>query len=170
MFAAFNTLHVFNLLEIVYLILIWHRMNHSVKRRRQTLHQTHHHYYLNISVGLQAANFTDWRIKSNRKKIDSVARIESKFFSRIGMLYLMRYVLKSGNSLNSVFNSRILYDRHAANIHTLLLLVFHHPSLFHSRLKASFSANRLQSSFPSGRDVARILSLGGLKPMASASL
>ena len=47
-------------------------MNHSVRRRRQALHQTHHHYYLNISV--EAANFSDWRIES--KKIDSVARIE----------------------------------------------------------------------------------------------
>ena len=39
-------------------------MNHSVKRRRQALHQTHHRYYLNISV--QAANLSDWRIESNR--------------------------------------------------------------------------------------------------------
>ena len=46
-------------------------MNHSVKRRRQALHQTHHHFYLNISV--QAANLSYWRIE----KIDSVARIES---------------------------------------------------------------------------------------------
>jgi len=63
-------------------------MNHSVKRRRQALHQTHHHYYLNISV--EAANLSDWRIESNRKKIDSVTRIESNrietFFARIGML------------------------------------------------------------------------------------
>ena len=50
-------------------------MDHSVKGRRQALHQTHHHYYLNISV--EAANLSDWRIESNRKKIDSVARIES---------------------------------------------------------------------------------------------
>ena len=50
-------------------------MNHSVKRRRQALHQNHRHYYLNISV--EAANLSDWRIESNRKKIDSVARIES---------------------------------------------------------------------------------------------
>ena len=42
-------------------------------------------YYLNISV--QAANLSDCRIESNRKKIDSIARIESKlFFARIGML------------------------------------------------------------------------------------
>ena len=34
------------------------------KRRRQALHQTHHHYYLNVSV--QAANLSDWRIESNR--------------------------------------------------------------------------------------------------------
>jgi len=32
-------------------------------------------YYLKISV--QAANLSDCRIESNRKKIDSVARIES---------------------------------------------------------------------------------------------
>ena len=61
-------------------------MNHSVKRRRQALHQTHHHYYLNISA--EAANLSDCRIES--KKIDSVARIESNrietFFARIGML------------------------------------------------------------------------------------
>ena len=36
------------------MILIWHRMNH----------QTHHLYYLNISV--QVANLSDWRIESNR--------------------------------------------------------------------------------------------------------
>jgi len=47
-------------------------MNHRLKRRRQALHQTHHHYYLNISV--EAANLSDWRI-------------ESKLFARIGMLY-----------------------------------------------------------------------------------
>jgi len=47
------------------MILIWHRMNHSVKRRRQALHQTHHHYYVNINV--EAANLSDWRIESNRK-------------------------------------------------------------------------------------------------------
>jgi len=51
-------------------------MSHSVKRRRQALHQTHHHYYLNISV--EAANLSDWRIES--KKNYSVARIESKLF------------------------------------------------------------------------------------------
>ena len=66
-------------------------MNHSVKRRRQALHRTHHHYYLNISV--EAANLSDWRIESNRKKIDSVARIElnriETFFARIGMLYYL---------------------------------------------------------------------------------
>jgi len=47
-------------------ILIRHRINHSVKRRRQALHQTHHHYYLNISV--EAANISDSvvRIESNR--------------------------------------------------------------------------------------------------------
>ena len=45
-------------------MLIWHRMNHSVKRRRQALHRTHHHYYLNISV--EAANLSDWQIESNR--------------------------------------------------------------------------------------------------------
>jgi len=49
-------------------------MNHSVQRRRQALHQTHHHYYLNISV--EAANVSDCRIESNRT-----------FFARIGMLY-----------------------------------------------------------------------------------
>jgi len=87
LFAAFNTLDVFNLLEIVQLILIRHRMNHSIKRRRQALNKTHHHYYLNTSV--EAANVSNWRIESNRKKIDSVARIESNrnFFARIGMLY-----------------------------------------------------------------------------------
>ena len=51
-------------------------MDHSVKRRHQALHQTHHHYYLNISV--EAANLSDWRIET----IDSVARIESKLFCR----------------------------------------------------------------------------------------
>ena len=50
-------------------------MNHSVKRRRQALHQTHHHYYLNTGISVEAANLSDWRIES--KKIDSVARIES---------------------------------------------------------------------------------------------
>ena len=51
-------------------------MNHSVKRRRQALHQTHHHYYLNISV--EAAILSDWRIESNRKnRFGSENRIES---------------------------------------------------------------------------------------------
>ena len=51
-------------------------MNHSVKRRRQALHQTHHHYYLNISV--EAANLSDCRIESNRKnRFGSENRIES---------------------------------------------------------------------------------------------
>ena len=40
-------------------------MNHSLETHRQALHQTHHHYYLNISV--QTANLSDWRIESNRK-------------------------------------------------------------------------------------------------------
>ena len=39
-------------------------MNHRLKRRRQALHQTHHHYYLNIS--LEAANLSDWRIESKK--------------------------------------------------------------------------------------------------------
>ena len=61
------------------MILIWHRINHSVKRCRQALHQTHHHYYLNISV--EAANLSDWRIESNRKnRFGSENRIESKLF------------------------------------------------------------------------------------------
>jgi len=46
-------------------------MNHSVKRRREALHQNHHHYYLNIRV--EAANLSDWRIET--------------FFARNGMLY-----------------------------------------------------------------------------------
>ena len=51
-------------------------MNHSVKRRRLALHQTHHHYYLNITV--QAANLSDWRIESNRKnRFGSENRIET---------------------------------------------------------------------------------------------
>ena len=46
------------------------------KERRQALHQTHHHYYSNISV--EAAN---WRIESNRKnRFGSENRIESKLF------------------------------------------------------------------------------------------
>ena len=63
-------------------------MNHSVKRRRQALHQTYHHYYLNISV--EAANLSDWRIESSRKnRFGSENRIESNqnIFARIGMLY-----------------------------------------------------------------------------------
>jgi len=51
-------------------------MNNSVKRRRQALHQTHHHYYLNISV--EAANLSDWWIESNRKnRFGSENRIET---------------------------------------------------------------------------------------------
>ena len=46
------------------MVLIWHRVNHSVKRRRQALHQTYRHYYLNI--GVEAAKLSDWRIESNR--------------------------------------------------------------------------------------------------------
>jgi len=62
-------------------------MNHSLKRRRQALHQTHHHYYLNISV--EAANLSDWQIESNRKnRFGSENRIET-FLARIGMLYFL---------------------------------------------------------------------------------
>ena len=61
-------------------------MNHSVKRRRQALHQTHHHYYLNISV--QAANLSVWRIESKKNRLGSENRIET-FFVRIGMLYYL---------------------------------------------------------------------------------
>ena len=53
-------------------------MNHSGKRRRQALHQIHHHYYLNISV--EAANLSDWRIESKKNRFGSETRIESKFF------------------------------------------------------------------------------------------
>jgi len=63
-------------------------MNHSVKRRRQALYHTHHHYYLNISV--EAANLSDWGIESNRN-----------FFARIGMLYCVRCLLFSCISANS---------------------------------------------------------------------
>jgi len=58
-------------------------MNHSVQTLRQALHQTHHHYYLNISV--EAANLSDWRIESKK----SIQQRESNrnFFARIGMLY-----------------------------------------------------------------------------------
>ena len=58
-------------------------MNHSLKRRRQALHQPHHHYYLNISV--EAANLLDWRIESNRN-----------FFARIGMLYSLGGAVEAG--------------------------------------------------------------------------
>jgi len=52
-------------------------MNHSVTRRRQALHQTHHHYYLNISV--EAANFSDWRIESKKSiRLRESNGIESK--------------------------------------------------------------------------------------------
>jgi len=52
---------------------------HSVKIRRQALHQTHHYYYLNISV--EAANLSYWRIESNQKnRFGSENRIESKLF------------------------------------------------------------------------------------------
>jgi len=52
------------------LILIWHRMNHSVNRRRQALHQTHHQ---------SRANLSD--CKSNKKnRFGSKHRIESKLF------------------------------------------------------------------------------------------
>ena len=54
-------------------------MNHSVKTRRQALHQTHHHYYLNISV--EAANLSDWRIESEKSiRQRESNRIESKLF------------------------------------------------------------------------------------------
>ena len=74
LFAAFNTLDVLTCWKLSNWYW-WHRMNHSVKRRCQALHQTHHRYYLNISV--QAANLSDWRIEWNR--------IET-LFARIGML------------------------------------------------------------------------------------
>ena len=60
-------------------------MNHSVKRRRQALHQTHRNYYLNISVQAEIYQIGE----SNRKnRFGSENRIESNrnFFARIGML------------------------------------------------------------------------------------
>ena len=51
-------------------------MNHSLKRRRQALNQTHHHYYLNISV--EVANLSEGesnRIEKNR--FGSENRIET---------------------------------------------------------------------------------------------
>ena len=68
-------------------------MTQNEPQRKETplgppvLHQTHHHYYLNISV--EAANLSHWLIESNRKnRFGSENRIESKlFFTRIGMLY-----------------------------------------------------------------------------------
>jgi len=59
---------------------------------------------LNISV--QAANLSDCRIESNRKKIDSVAIIESNgietFFARIGMLYGRDALIPFFDSVNGV--------------------------------------------------------------------
>jgi len=60
-------------------------MTQNEPQRKETplgpsvLHQTHHHYYLNISV--EAANLSDWLIESNRKnRFGSENRIESKLF------------------------------------------------------------------------------------------
>jgi len=42
-------------------------MAQNEPQRKETppgLHQTHHHYYLNISE--EAANLSDWRIKSKK--------------------------------------------------------------------------------------------------------
>ena len=63
-------------------------MAHNEPQRKEALHQTHHNYYLNISV--ETANLSDWRIESNRKnRFGSENRIESNqnIFARIGMLY-----------------------------------------------------------------------------------
>ena len=40
--------------------------------------ETHHHYYLNISV--EAANLSDWRIESKKNRFGSENRIKSKLF------------------------------------------------------------------------------------------
>ena len=60
-------------------------------RHRQAHHQTHHHYYLNISVEAKRQIYQIGEL--NRiEKIDSAARIESirieTFFARIGMLFV----------------------------------------------------------------------------------
>jgi len=46
------------------------------KETHQALHQTHRHFYLNISV--EAANLSDWRLESNRKnRFGNENRIET---------------------------------------------------------------------------------------------
>jgi len=50
-------------------------MNHNVQRRRQALHQTHHHYYLNTGISVEAANLSDWRIESKKNRFGSENRI-----------------------------------------------------------------------------------------------
>ena len=61
-------------------------MNHSVKIRRQALYQTHHHYYLNISV--EAANLSDWRIESKLfcPNWNALVRIEGTIRSRLAVV------------------------------------------------------------------------------------
>jgi len=98
-------------------------MNHSVKRRRQALHQTHQHYYLNIVV--EAANLSDWRIEPNRKNLfGSENRIESKLFC------------PNWNALSyrrDHFRQAVLLtlagDDHDAHIFLAVLMQFNGPTL-----------------------------------------
>jgi len=81
-------------------------MNHSVKRRRQALHQTHHHYYLNVSV--EAANLSNWRIESNQKnRFGSENRIESKLFLPELECSSLQFVLPVILSHSSIFFGRV---------------------------------------------------------------
>jgi len=86
-------------------------MTHSVKRRRQALHQTQHHYYLNISV--EAAKLSNWRIKSNRKnRFGSENRIESNgnFFcpNWNALVSVKRLAVKTASEMTYIVSSGAL--------------------------------------------------------------
>jgi len=87
-------------------------MNHSVKRRRQALHQTHRNYYLNISVQAEIYQIGE----SNRKKIDSVARIESNrietFLPELECSSIYRCPIRRYSSASDDFTFRHYADGH----------------------------------------------------------
>jgi len=120
-------------------------MNHSVKRRRQALHQTHHHYYLNISV--RAANLSDWRIESKLFCPNWNALLQ-RSCSGVDYTYCSLPLWLGRTPLQRQKHTAVSYDFMLPTV--ILIIIIGIPSPTHSfipGLNPSFSANPSHRSF-----------------------
>ena len=95
-------------------------MNHSVKIRRQALHQTHHHYYLNISV--EAANLSDWRIESNRIETFFCPNWNALVYASVGgfgarCIMYANWIAPNSRSVRARRSTKVVLRRRDADIH-----------------------------------------------------